>query len=74
VIRGRLRDTQSLSSIARGPNNIAFDLRNFGFIPERKKEILKIYDDIIFVGNVQVLQPYECKDLLQKENFEPRML
>ena len=70
VINGQSRNKQLLNYIASESNNIIFDLRNFGFYPERKRNLIEIYDSIFFDGSVPVLQPYQCRDLLQSEKLD----
>lgn len=69
VIQGNSRKTKSLDDVKGEPNNIVFDLHNFGFIPEREKEVLEIYNDIVVDSNAKVLEPYQCRDLLQDESL-----
>jgi len=70
VIREQSRNKQFLNYIASKPNNIIFDLRNFGFYPEHKRNLIEIYDNIIFDGGTSILQPYQCRDLLQNEKLD----
>ncbi|MCK4781748.1 hypothetical protein KAS79_02350 [Candidatus Parcubacteria bacterium] len=70
TIREQHRSTQSLSCLALKPNNIIFDLRNFGFYPKSRKKLAEIYDDVVFDGNPVMLEPYQCRDLIENEQLD----
>ena len=70
TIQGQCRVVQSLSYIAQKPNNIIFDLRNFGFYPESEKNLAEVYDDVVFDGNPSIFEPYQCRDLIENTQID----
>jgi len=69
-IKGRHRVVESLAHLALKPNNIIFDLRNFGYFPKSNKGLVAIYDDVVLDGNFDMLKIYGCRDLIECENID----
>ncbi len=74
VIKDGTRSYQEFDKILKEPNNVEWDLKTFGFIPERNKSILEIYDDIIRYpindGNNDILSNFQCRDLIDNKNID----
>lgn len=70
VINGKQRYTSYFNVIADKPNNVVFDLQNFGYLPRCKKSLLEVYDGIVFDGDTTVLGVFQCRDLLQNKNLD----
>lgn len=74
VIENNLRSYQESAEILKAPNNVEWDLKTFGFIPEHNKSILEIYDDIVshplINGNNDILSYFQCRDLIENKNTD----
>ncbi len=74
VIENNKRSYKKFAEILKAPNDIEWDLKTFGFIPERNKSILEIYDDIVSHplnnGNNDILNNFQCRDLIENKNID----